>query len=62
MKQYEIVRVKLKMEDIGLANYEKVETVMNDMAKDGWEVVCTSPQPGINTNFMLVTFCREDEQ
>ncbi len=62
MKQYKIVRVKLKMEDIGLANYEKVETVMNDMAKDGWEVVCTSPQPGINTNFMLVTFCREDEQ
>ena len=59
MKQYKIVKVKLSFEDIGSADYEKLETVMNDMAKDGWEVVCTSPQPGVSNTNMLVTFCRE---
>ena len=33
MKQYKIVRVKLSLSDIGVANYEKLESVMNDMAK-----------------------------
>jgi hypothetical protein len=60
MKQYKIVRVKLTLEDIGSANYEKIEAVMNDMAKDGWEVVSTSPQPGVSTTCMLVTFCKEE--
>ena len=59
MKQYKIVRVNLSLEDIGSANYEKLEAVMNEMAKDGWEVVCTSPQPGVSTPYMLVTFCKE---
>ena len=43
-----------------MANYEKVEAVMNDMANDGWEVVCTSPQPGVDAAHMLVTFCKEE--
>ena len=60
MKQYKIVRVKLSLEDIGSANYKKLEAVMNDMAKDGWEVVSTSPQPGVSTTNMLVTFCKEE--
>ncbi len=60
MKKYKIVRVKLSFTDIGMANYEKIEAVMNDMAKEGWQVVCTSPQPGVQTANMLVTFCREE--
>lgn len=60
MKQYKIVRVKLSLEDIGSGQYEKVETVMNSMAKDGWEVVCTSLQPGTPSVYMLVTFGRDD--
>ena len=61
MKQYKIVRVKLSLSDIGVANYEKVESVMNDMAKEGWEVVCTSPQPSVSSPYMLVTFCKEND-
>lgn len=60
MKQYKVVRIKLTLEDIGRANYEKVETVMNDMAKDGWNVVCQSPQPGVANPYLLVTFCKEE--
>ena len=60
MKQYKIVRVELSFADIGMANYEKVEAVMTDMANDGWEVVCTSPQPGVDAAHMLVTFCKEE--
>ena len=60
MKQYKIVKVKLSLEDIGSANYEKIETVMNDMAKNDWEVVYTSPQPGVSNTNMLVTFCKEE--
>ena len=33
---------------------------MNDMAKDGWNVVCQSPQPGVATTYLLVTFCKEE--
>lgn len=59
MKQYKVIRVKLTFEEIGNADYEKLEIKMNDMAKEGWEVVCVSPQPGTNTNFLLVTFCKD---
>ena len=62
MKQYKIVRVKLSLEDIGLANYQKLEAVMNNMAKEGWEVVSTSPQPGVSSTNILVTFCKENDQ
>ena len=60
MKQYKIVRVKVSLEDIGLGRYDEVEAVMNDMAKDGWEVVCTTPQPGTPSTYMLVTFGRDE--
>lgn len=60
MKQYKVERVKLSLSDIGSSNFEKLEAVMNDKAKEGWDVVCISPQPGTNTTFVLVTFCRDD--
>ncbi len=58
MKQYKVVRVKLSAEEIGTGKYEKLENVMNDMSEEGWEVVCQSPQPGPDTYYMLVTFCK----
>ena len=61
MKQYKVVRVKLTFAELGSSKFTKLETVMNDMAKEGWEVVCLSPQPGVNTTFLLVTFCKDDE-
>lgn len=59
MKQYKVVRVKLPVEEICSGKYEKLENIMNDMAKEGWEVVCQSPQPGPDTYNMLVTFCKK---
>ncbi|MBQ2846716.1 MAG: DUF4177 domain-containing protein [Oscillospiraceae bacterium] len=61
MKQYKVVRVKMTFEELGTVNFTRLETIMNDMAKEGWDVVCLSPQPGISTNFLLVTFCKDDE-
>lgn len=43
------------------ANYEKLETIMNDMSKEGREVVCRSTQPGSNNAYLLVTFCKEND-
>ena len=61
MKQYKVVRVKLSLSELGSANFTELETMMNDIAKEGWEVVCLSPQPIANTSFLLVTFCKENE-
>ncbi|MBQ9947482.1 MAG: DUF4177 domain-containing protein [Oscillospiraceae bacterium] len=56
MKQYKIIKVYY---DYKLASLEKV---INDMAKDGWELVCMSPEAGANTLKLLITFCREEAQ
>lgn len=61
MKQYKVVKVKLTFAELGSSDFTKLETVMNDMAKEGWEVVCLSPNPAANTNFLLVTFSKDDE-
>ena len=61
MKQYKVVRVKLSLSELGSANFTELETMMNDMAKERWEVVCLSPPPIANTSFLLVTFCKENE-
>ena len=55
MKQYKAIKIYY---DYKLATLEKV---MNDMAKEGWEVVCMSPEPS-NTLKMIITFCREETQ
>lgn len=52
MKQYKIVKVAFDI------NYEKAEKLMNEMAQDGWEVVCVSPEP-VDSLKMMITFCRE---
>ena len=52
MKQYKAIKVYY---DYKLG---ALEQVMNDMAKDGWEVVCMCPEPS-NTLKLIVTFCRE---
>lgn len=59
MKQYKVVRVKLSLTDIGTGDFSKMESVMNDMAKDGWKVVSHSPQPGVSTTYMLVTLSKD---
>ncbi|MBR5088524.1 MAG: DUF4177 domain-containing protein [Ruminiclostridium sp.] len=58
MKQYKVLLVDT-FEEMRKGNYEKLETVMNDMSKDGWELVCYSPQPGSNHTHLLVTFCKD---
>ncbi len=52
MKEYKAIRVKW---DLDLENINKI---MNDMAKDGWQVVCMSPEPLHNLMF-VVTFSRD---
>ena len=54
MKEYKMIKVYY---DYKLAT---IENIMNDMAKDGWEVVCMSPEPS-NTLKLIITFCREAE-
>ena len=54
MKEYKVIKVYY---DYKLAT---IENIMNDMAKEGWEVVCMSPEPS-NTLKLIITFCREVE-
>ena len=59
MKEYKIIKVSM---DLGNKNiYEKIEETMEEMNKEGWEVVCMSPEPQSHTFKMLVTFCREKQ-
>ena len=55
MKEYKAIQVKW---DVKL---EKVNQKMNEMAKEGWEVVCMSQEHPSKTGF-VVTFCREINQ
>ena len=55
MKQYKVLKVYY---DFKLGSIEKI---MNDMAKEGWEVVCMSPEPS-NTLKLIITFCREESE
>ena len=52
MKQYKMLKVyyNSKLSDI--------EKVLNDMAKDGWELVCMTPEP--SNLKLIITFCREE--
>ncbi len=59
MKQYKVLMIDT-FEEMRTANYEKLETIMNDMSNKGWEVVCQSPQPGSNNTYLLLTFCKEE--
>lgn len=56
MKEYQAIKVKW---DVKL---EEINKVMNDMAKDGWDVVCMSPEPPHSTMNFVVTFCREKSE
>ncbi len=62
MKQYKVIRVKMSLIDLGVGNYTKLEEVMNDMSKQGWEVVCTSPEPHHFNGVILVTFSRDTDE
>ena len=53
MKEYKAIKVKW---DVKL---EEINKVMNDMAKDGWDVVCMSPEPPQSTMYFVVTFSKE---
>ncbi|MBQ8787337.1 MAG: DUF4177 domain-containing protein [Oscillospiraceae bacterium] len=52
MKEYKAVKVKWDV------NLEQVNKLMNDMAKDGWEVVNVTTEPPNTLNFVVV-LCRE---
>ncbi len=54
MKKYKIVKVKWDLE------LEKAEKVMNEMAQEGWEVVCMSTEPA-QTMRLIITFSRTEE-
>ena len=51
MKEYKVIEVKFK-------NKNKVEEIMNDMAKLGWELTCMSYWSGWSTA-LLVAFARD---
>lgn len=53
MKEYKAIKVKYD------SKLEVINQTMNEMAKEGWEVVCMSPEPPTNTMYFVVTFCRE---
>ena len=52
MKEYKAIKVKWDYE------LENINKIMNDMAKEGWEVVCMSQEHPNTTNF-VVTFSRK---
>ncbi|MCM1025319.1 MAG: DUF4177 domain-containing protein [Roseburia sp.] len=53
MKKYKILEVAWDRK------HEKAEALMNEMAEEGWEVVCVSSNDPRSLN-LLVTFCRDD--
>lgn len=55
MKQYKVIKIYY---DFKLSSIEKV---MNDMAKEGWEVVCMTHEPS-NTSKYIITFSREENK
>ncbi|MBR4702661.1 MAG: DUF4177 domain-containing protein [Oscillospiraceae bacterium] len=54
MKEYKVIEVKFK-------NKNKVEEIMNDMAKLGWELTCMSYWSGWSTG-LLIAFSRERKE
>ena len=52
MKEYKAIRVKWDL------NLENINQIMYDMSKDGWQVVCMSPEP-LNNLMFVVTFSRD---
>jgi len=55
MKEYNAIKVKWDFE------LKTLNKVMNDMAKEGWELVCVSPQT-MSTMEFVVVFSREGNQ
>ncbi len=51
MKEYKVIEVKFR-------DKNKVEDIMNDMAKLGWELTCMSYWSGWSTG-LLIAFERE---
>ena len=51
MKEYKAIKVKWDYE------LKIINQTMNEMAKDGWEVVCMSQEHPNAMNF-VITFCR----
>ncbi len=51
MKEYKLVKVKWDLE------LKRAEEIMNEMAQEGWEVVCMSTEPA-QTMLLIITFSR----
>ena len=63
MKEHKIIKVFLKTSDVMHNNYEKLESVMDDMSAQGWDVVCVTNEPSkIASTEFLVAFSREVER
>ena len=54
MKEYKIIKAKYDI------NFEKAEAIMNEMSKEGWEVVSVSPETSLSLS-VIITFQREIE-
>ena len=51
MKEYKVIKVKWDL------NIEILNKTINDMAKEGWELVCMTTEPRFNLDY-VVTFCK----
>ncbi|MBR3025716.1 MAG: hypothetical protein IKN85_00810 [Oscillospiraceae bacterium] len=61
MKEHKILRVHINSDDLINHQYGILETVMNDMSAQGWDVVCVTNESHRADNF-LITFSREAER
>jgi hypothetical protein len=59
MKTYKVMRFTLSAMEILTNNHTQLENAMNEMAKNGWEVVSQSSIQAKGAWFILVTFCKE---
>lgn len=75
MKEYKMIAAKLEFEEHpntvtgNVKSFffgndeqlrtEKIESIMNQMSEDGWEVINVSPMPQPHHEMVLITFARE---
>ncbi len=52
MKEYKVMKIDWDYK------LEILETTINDMTKEGWDLVCMTPPPQSSLHF-VVTFCRD---
>jgi len=61
MKKHKMVRYTLDTMEILTGDHTRIEEAMNEMAKNGWEVVGQSAIQARGTWFILVTYCKDEK-